>query len=616
MRKAVPVHHQRRSRALEPWEKERGMTALRTTVAACVALLSCPVLNPAEATEGKADVVLQNGKIYTADPTRSIAQAIAFTGSTILAVGNDEDMVPLIGATTQTVDLQGKLVLPGMIDTHIHPIFGAVDRLKCSLAGVPARIEALKPVVQACLAKEPGGPDKWFEAVQLDNYGFSATARDLDSIESARPLVLEGNDGHTAWVNSRGLELVGIAAATPDPPSGKIVRDVSGTPTGAFIDNATALVLDKIPEPSVEERAALTMAELKSMSAYGLTSLMDAYVTPAEALVWRRLYDTGKLGMRVRTAIYVADPNDDSDEAVAQLVAASKAGDVDPDFLRAGVVKVFADGVMEYPAQTAALLLPYLDADGKPTNNVGELYFNSLRFARLVAKLDAAGIAVHVHAIGDRAVRESLDAFAFARNANGATDNRHQIAHLQLVDPADFSRFKEFGVIADMQLEWAKRDASLEAPTEPYLGPNRYRYLYPAGSLRAAGAMIVGGSDWDVSSYDPFRAMQHAVTRSERGMSYEPLNIDERISIGTAIDAYTINAAFAMKQDATTGSLEIGKRADLVILDRDILSVESETIEDTVVLATYLDGCLVYSAMPGALWHERDSCIRERLRRY
>ena len=592
------------------------MTALRTTIVACVALLaSCPWLNHSQASEGKADVVLQNGKIYTADPTRSIAQAIAFTGNTIVAVGKDEDMAPLIGAATQTVDLQGKLVLPGIIDTHIHPIFGAVDRLKCSLAGIPARIDALKPVIQACLAKEPGGPDKWFEAVQLDNYGFSATALDLDSIESARPLVLEGNDGHTAWVNSRGLELVGIAAAKTDPRGGKIVRDVSGTPSGAFIDNATALVLDKIPEPSVEERAALTAAELKSMSAYGLTSLMDAYVTPAEALVWRRLYDTGKLGMRVRTAIYVADPNDDSDEAVAQLVAASKAGDVDPDFLRAGVVKVFADGVMEYPAQTAALLSPYLDADGKPTNNVGELYFDPLRFAQLVAKLDAAGIAVHVHAIGDRAVRESLDAFAFARNANGATDSRHQIAHLQLVDPADFPRFKEFGVIADMQLEWAKRDASLEAPTEPYLGPNRYRYLYPAGSIHAAGAMIVGGSDWDVSSYNPFRAMQHAVTRSERGMGYEPLNIDERIPIGTAIDAYTINAAFAMKQDVTTGSLEIGKRADLVILDRDILSVDSETIEDTVVLATYLDGCLVYSALPGALWHERDACIRGRLRR-
>jgi len=600
-----------------PLGKERGMTALRTTVAACVALLaSCPGLNSAHSSEGKAEVVLRNGKIYTADSTRSIAQAIAFTGNTILAVGHDEDMVPLIGAKTQTVDLQGKLVLPGMIDTHIHPIFGAVDRLKCSLAGVPARIDALKPAIHACLAKEPGGPDKWVEAVQLDNYGFSSMARDLDSIESARPLVLEGNDGHTAWVNSRGLELVGVAAATPDPPGGKIARDASGAPIGAFFDNATALVLDKIPEPSVEERAALTAGELKNMSAYGLTSLMDAYVTPAEAAVWRRLYESGKLSMRVRTAIYVEDPNDDSDQSVARLIAASKAGDVDPNFLRAGVVKVFADGVMEYPAQTAALLSPYLDADGNPTKNVGELYFDPQRFSRLVAKIDAAGLAVHIHAIGDRAVRASLDAFAYARQANGKRDNRHQIAHLQLVDPSDFSRFKELGVIADMQLEWAKRDASLEAPIEPYLGPDRYRYLYPAGSLHAAGATIVGGSDWDVSSYNPFRAMQHAVTRTELGMGHGPLNIDERIPIGTAIDAYTIHAAFAMKQDATTGSLEVGKRADLVILDRDILSVDSETIGDTVVLATYLDGCLVYSAMPGALWDERDLCIRERLRRY
>ena len=231
-------------------------------------LASRPVLNPAQATEGKADVVLQNGKIYTADPTRSIAQAIAFTGNTIVAVGKDEDMAPLIGATTQTVDLQGRLVLPGMIDTHIHPIFGAVDRLKCSLAGFPARIDALKPVIQACLAKEPGGPDKWLEAVQLDNYGFSSTALDLDSIESARPLVLEGNDGHTAWVNSLGLELTRVSADTPDPPGGKIARDVSGAPIGAFFDNATALVLDRIPEPSVEERVALTAAELKNMSAY------------------------------------------------------------------------------------------------------------------------------------------------------------------------------------------------------------------------------------------------------------------------------------------------------------------------------------------------------------
>ena len=233
---------------------------------------------------------------------------------------------------------------------------------------------------------------------------------------------------------------------------------------------------------------------------------------------------------------------------------------------------------------------------------------------------------MHIHAIGDRAVRASLDAFEAARAANGDKDNRHQIAHLQLVDPADFPRFKDLGVIADFQLEWAKREPATEGPLEPYLGPERYRYVYPAGSLHKAGATIIGGSDWDISSYNPFRAFQTAVTRAG-GKEQRPLNFEERIPLQTAIDAYTINAAYAMKQDATTGSLEVGKRADLVVLDRDILTIDPETIQDTKVLATYLDGRLVHSASPGKAddddedeepgkwWDERESRMRDWLHR-
>jgi predicted amidohydrolase YtcJ len=581
--------------------------------------------------QAKADVVLRNGKIYTADQERSIKQAIALRGNAIVAVGSDADVSPLIGSGTKVIDLGSKLVLPGFIDTHIHPIIGALNGAKCSLAGVKASIEAFKPVLQECLAKDQGGADEWFEAAQLDNYGFSATANDVDTIEASRPVALWGNDGHTVWVNSRGLALLGVTAETPDIPGGKIARDAKGAPTGYFADRASIFVDEKIPSPSLEEKAALTAAELKRMSANGITSLMDAFVTPGEAAVWRKLYDTGKLPMRVRMAIYLADPNallrpasSDSDDAVARLVKASKDGDVDPDFLRAGVVKVFADGVMEYPAQTAALLEPYLDKNGKPTNHAGELYFDPQRFASLVTKLDAAGLAVHIHAIGDRAVRASLDAFASARAANGNKDNRHQIAHLQLVDPADFPRFKELGVIADFQLEWAKREPATEGPLEPYLGPERYRYLYPAGSLHRAGATIIGGSDWDVSSYNPFRAFQTGATRAG-GKGQRPLNIEERIPLETAIDAYTINAAYAMKQDKTTGSLEVGKRADLVLVDRDILTIDPDTIQETKVLATYLDGRLIYSASPGSAedddedagkwWDEREARMREWLHR-
>ena len=574
-----------------------GLLVLRVqTLAVIVGLVSCLWLNDVlAAKDGKADVVLRNGKIYTADPARSFQQSIAFTGNSIVAVGDDDEVTPLIGPATKVVDLGGKLVLPGLIDTHTHPIGGAINGTKCSLADVKPTLEALKPVIQECLAKKPGGADDWFEAVQLDNYGFEATARDLDSIEETRPIVLAGNDGHAAWVNSRALDLLRITARTPDPEGGKISRDPSGAPTGLLVDGALELIEDKFPSPSVEQQASLTDAELKKMSADGITSLMDACVESTEQDVWRSLYKNGKLDMRVRMAICVDDPNDYREETVARLVATSKEGDVDPNFLRAGVLKVFADGVMEYPAQTAALLRPYCDADGKPTKSVGELYFDPERFARLVQKLDAAGIALHVHAIGDRAVRTTLDAFAAARAANGERDNRHQIAHLQLVDPADFPRFKELGVIADFQLLWARREPATEGPLEPYLGPDRYRYLYPAGSLHAAGAMIVGGSDWDVSSYNPFRAFQTAVTRTG-GKGQKPLNIDERIPLTTAVDAYTINAAFAMKQDTTTGSLEVGKRADLVVLDRDIFSVDPYTIADTIVIATYLDGRLVYTA--------------------
>ncbi len=582
-------------------------SGLYTTRAACLAfLVALPgTLTVLAADKKPADVVLHNGKIYTVDPDRSIRQAIAFTGNTIVAVGDDDDVRALIGPATKVVDLDGKLVLPGLIDTHIHPIIGALNGAKCSLSRIKATIEALTPVVRACLDKAPGADDQWFEAAQLDNYGFSATTKDVDKIEATRPLALWGNDGHTVWVNSRGLELTGVTAETPDPPGGKIGRDASGALTGTFADSATLIVDKKIPAPSLEHRAHLTAAELKKMSAVGITSLMDAYVTQAEQDVWRRLYDTGRLPMRVRMAIYLPDPNallrpasNDSDEAVARLVKVSKDGDVDPGVLRAGVIKVFADGVIEYPAQTAALLSPYLDAKGEPTKKSGTLYFDPERFARLMQKLDAAGLTVHIHAIGDRAVRASLDAFAAARVANGDRDNRHQIAHLQLVDPADFPRFKELGVLADFQLEWGRREPATEGPIEPYLGPERYRYLYPAGSLYRAGATIIGGSDWDISTYNPFVAFQVGVTRGG-GKGQLPLNIDERIPLTTAIDAYTIKAAYAMKQDAITGSLEVGKRADLIVLDRDILSVDPVTIADTKVLATYFDGRLIHSAPAG-----------------
>jgi hypothetical protein len=570
--------------------------SLRTVALAALAALStaCMTMPLRAADDGKADVVFTKGRIYTVDPARSVQQALAVTGNVITAVGSDAEVAPLIGPETRVIDLAGKFVMPGLIDAHSHPVFGAVNAAKCSLAGVPARLEAIKPVVAECLARRPGGPDDWLEVVQLDNYGFEATDADLDTIEAGRPIALVGNDGHTLWTNTRGLQVAGIDAEVEDPPGGKITRDAAGEPTGAFADTAMTLIQENIPLPTLEEAARLTQTALADMAANGLTSVTDAYVTPREAPVWQLLLSSGRLPLRVRGAIFLEDLEDDSDAKIALLASMAKAGSTDPDFLRMDSIKIFADGVIEAPTQTAALLAPYLGEDGKPTDNLGELYFEQDKIDAIVTKLDKAGLTVHVHAIGDRAVRASLNAFEAARAANGPSDNRHQIAHLQVVDPQDIPRFAELGVIANMQLDWAKRDSSNEGPLEPYLGPDRYRWLYPAGSLKRAGAIIAGGSDWDVSSYDPFHAMEHGITRVERGSGKPPLGEGEGLTIADVIDAYTINAAFAARQDRTTGSLEVGKRADLVVLDRDITAIDPATLDDTEVLATWVDGKLVY----------------------
>jgi predicted amidohydrolase YtcJ len=273
---------------------------------------------------------------------------------------------------------------------------------------------------------------------------------------------------------------------------------------------------------------------------------------------------------------------------------------IDPDSLRADAVKIFADGVIEYPSQTAALLEPYLDAHGKPTHNLGPSYFTQENLNQIVSLADAAGLTVHIHAIGDRAVRSALDAFAYSRQHNGDLDSRDQIAHLELINPADFPRFRQLAVIANLQLLWAERDDYIDRATVKYLGPERSRYLYAVRSLRDAGALIAGGSDWGVSSFNAFEAMEHAITRAA-APGKAALLPEQAIGIQDAVDAYTIHAAFALKQERTTGSLEVGKRADFIVLDRDVFAIDPAQLHETRVLSTYLDGREVYASADGTI---------------
>jgi predicted amidohydrolase YtcJ len=564
--------------------------------------LGCAIAAAAQAPAGAqsptgaqspADLAFLHGRIYTEDAQRSVAQAIALRANTIIAVGGDQAIAALIGSQTRIVDLHGRAVLPGIIDAHTHPAESAQDQGKCDLGDKMLGAAAVKVKIAACLQKSPGEPSSWFEAVQVNPSGLTLTLADLDSLAASRPLILNGSDGHTVWANSAALTAAHITAATQDPPGGRIERDASGHPTGTLRDNASDLMLAAVPRKDLEHEAAQLAHALDAMRATGITSVQDASVDEHTMQIYKRLYDQHRLDMRVRGCFHLADLHEPPQSLIDRAIAFRSRWAVDPDFLHADAVKIFADGVIEYPSQTAALLEPYLDGHGHPTSNRGPSYFTQDNLNRIVSGADAAGLTVHVHAIGDRAVRAALDAFAYSRRHNAAADERDQIAHLELIDPADFARFKELGVIANFQLLWAERDDYIVKSTLPYIGPERARYLYPARSLRDAGARIAGGSDWSVSSFDAFEAMEHAITRAQaRGKT--PLLPEQSITIQDAVDAYTINAAFALKQEGTTGSLEPGKRADLIVLDRDVFTIDPRDLHETRVLETYLDGRMVY----------------------
>jgi predicted amidohydrolase YtcJ len=392
----------------------------------------------------------------------------------------------------------------------------------------------------------PGDSKAWFRVIRLDPVGLALTRGDLDSILSDRPMVIFGSGGHTVWANSPALRAAHISVATHDPAGGHIERDPMGIPTGTLQDTAFDIVQRAMPKADLAFEAAQLERAFNNMHARGITSVQDAAADEHLMQIYKRLYETHRLNMRVRASYTLSNLHTPAKTLIARAIKFRARWAMDPDFLRADAVKIFADGVIEYPTQTAALLEPYLNAAGRPTLSRGPSYFTQSNLNRIVAAADAAGFTVHVHAIGDRATRSALDAFAYSREVNGPLDNRNQIAHLELVDPSDFPRFKALGVIANFQLDWAESDYFLVKGTIPFIGHKRTHYLYPARSLRDAGALIVGGSDWG-DSFDAFEAMEHAITRSG-GSNKAPLIPEQAMRIEEMVDAYTINAAFALKQ--------------------------------------------------------------------
>jgi len=534
-----------------------------------------------------ADLVLRNGGIYTVDAERHWAEAAAVRDGVFVAVGAAAEVEPLVGPETRVIDLAGGMALPGFHDAHVHPLSGGLALLGCNLAESKS-VEAIIEKVTGCAT---AGGDGWLQGYNFDLSLFGQDGPHkslLDAIDSERPIILWAADGHSAWVNSGALERAGITAATPDPDLGLIERDADGSPSGTLRETAQELVRAVIPAPGLGDNFNDLRAGVRHLNSVGVTSFIEASVGEPRYAAYQALAAAGLLTARVVTSLTYEGGYGGQDgeefERVLEIRGVYESGR-----LNNGAVKLFLDGVLE--GETAALVDPYLGMDGQR----GDLIFEPEALNRAVTRFDAMGLQVHMHAVGDRAVRAGLDAVEAARLANGPSDNRHHIAHLQLIHPDDIPRFAALGVTANFQALWAWPDKYITELNLPVVGAERVNRMYPIASVLRAGGRVVGGSDWDVSSANPLDAIETAVRRQNPDADDGPvLNEDERVSLADMIDAYTIDGAWLMHQADLTGSIEVGKRADVVVLDRNIFDGPPTAINEARVVTTLLDGETVW----------------------
>lgn len=555
-----------------------------------------------------ADMVLLNGKVFTADKARPMAQALAVADGKVLAVGSDAEISALADAGTQRIDLGGKTLMPGLIDTHAHAIFGGLEMSTANMGDEQVGLDELEKRLRAW--RDDGTArrgDALYVGGMTSAYWAQAEAlgQRFDRSEWAGvPIVFVGSDHHTAWANAAMRRRAGIdaklLASLPEAERGTIGLGKDGAPNGFLVDagwDRVAAVL-----PPLEAATLLRAGEnaVNTFNSLGVTAWMDpaANGAPGEPLfalkpteksvgvlpVYKALADKGELTAHV-AALLVAHPKSrPADLDTLDKVRQQFQG---IDNLSLPGIKIFADGVLEYPAQSAALIDPYSNS-----HKQGELLIDPAHFGELVSAADARGWLVHIHAIGDRAVREALNGIEQARRdrQSGIT---HSITHLQLVNPREFARFKPLDVIASMQLLWAAGDDYTLDMVKPYVSAFAFRYQYPAHSLLQQGATLAGASDWPVSSPNPWAAMAQAVTREgEKGV----LNADERLDRETMFYAYTLNAARAIGQEQRIGSLAAGKQADFILLDRDVFTVDAKALAETRVLKTWFGGREVFEA--------------------
>ena len=546
------------------------------------------------ATKAAASIVFHTGKVYTVNDSQPWATAIAINREKIVYVGDDEGALELVGPDTRVVDLAGKMLLPGFQDAHVHPIEAGMAYLGCSLHGATSIAEYLE-VLESCDRSFP-------ESTFVDGGGWTMDLfpnglpdkKLIDSVIPSRPVILKSATGHQLWVNSAALEMAGIDSESIDPPRGRIDRyPGSSVPSGSLQENsAMNLVLDARPPYSEEQMVAALQFGQFYLNQYGVTSVQDALLKldGNEAYVggptYMTLEESGNLTLKVSGAIVWN--TDLGMEQISRIIEARER--FNTGRLKAKSVKIWLDGVLE--VHTAALLEPYSD---KEDGTTGELLIPPKMLREVITKLDALDFQIHFHAIGDAAIRASLDAIEVARSINGEKDNRHHISHIQLFNPADIPRFAELGVAANFQPYWAWADKFITELTIPKLGKERSQWLYPIKSLLDSGALVVFGSDWFVSSGNPLLGIETAITRRDPLTNESAPFLDhQRVGLSAALKAYTLNSAYINFIEHETGSIEVGKQADLTVLDKNLFDLKSSEISEASVLLTLIDGERVY----------------------
>ena len=531
-----------------------------------------------------ADLVITHAKVWTVDKSRPRAEAVAVLGDRIVAVGSNSEIATWRGPHTKVIDAEGKLLLPGFNDAHVHFLSGGIELDSVQLTDATSKEEFARRIRERA-RKTPKG--EWIVGGDWDETKWKPpeipSKELIDSLTPDTPVFVSRYDGHMVLANSLALRLAGITAQTPDPPGGVIVRDAQGNPTGALKDAAMDMAAKAIPPLSHEQRLRAIERAMRHALSLGVTSVQNMDPDYADIAVYSELLERGELKVRIYAAPLITDVDDQVKIGIGHAFGGP--------WLRMGAVKAFADGSLG--SRTAYFYDPYLDQPNTRGLLSDEMHPISLMRDRMM-KADAAGLQICTHAIGDEAIATILDLYSEVAQAHGAADRRFRIEHAQHMAAKDFDRFAQLHVIASVQPYHAIDDGRF---AEARIGPQRATRTYAFRTFLNHGVRLAFGTDWDVAPLDPIETIYAAVTRATLdGKNPNGWFPEQKLTVEEAVEAYTMGSAYAEFQENEKGSITPGKLADMVLVSQDIFRIAPESIRDSKVLKTFVGGKLVWES--------------------